>query len=273
MVKKLDLEWILTDQDVSVITRDLVQLRLEADLKLVPQIPDFMGKTYPQGRCKEIRDEVFDRIQLQIHHTSLPGLKLIRDRLAQGDSLFKVWGSLRDVYFQNAMIMGGWYFDVANDTVNPNKPRIEILPLHESGFSLISSFRQFSVIAKRYWKVEVYQNTVCPELAPFLPFVFVDKERKRSWIGEASNDMLAVATNSKFQAVIDVWSETPPIPEPLLSHWNTALESLRAMPFLTDKGQPLALCQHFAKLNYHQNNSVRDQIIMAFLKVPKLTLQ
>lgn len=265
------LSWVLTTNEVDAIVADLVQLRLEADLELVPKLPDFLGKTYPQGRCKEIRDAVFDRLQEAVQHADTPGLKLLQQRLLAGGTLEKVWGSLRDTYFQNAMVIDGWYFDVANDTVNPNKPRVEVLPLCESGFSKITSFLQFKLIAERYWNVQVYRNTICPELAPFLPFVFVD--RRRSWIGEASNDMLAVAMTTQFRSVAEVWPCIADLPQDLFEHWQQALKAHRSKPFLSHSGDVLALCQRYKEQLYHLDASIRDQVVMSYLKVPKLQFE
>ncbi|MBU2024391.1 MAG: hypothetical protein KJ609_18685, partial [Gammaproteobacteria bacterium] len=145
-------------EKVDIVIKSLANLRLLADLDLVPRYPHFGDKTYPLGRCKEIRDAVFVLLQEKLPQSTDPGLVLIRDMLSKGTVLKKVWGSLRDEYFQNAMVLGDWYLDVSNDTVNPNKPRVEVLPLIESQFYNIASFEQFVKIARSYWNVEVYRN-------------------------------------------------------------------------------------------------------------------
>jgi len=97
----------LTQQQLTLISIDLAQLRLIADLKLAPTMPYFAEKPYPIGRCREIRDEVFTLLQAQLPHTQKSGLSLLKDLIAQGSPLQKAWGSLRDEYFQNAFII--WF--------------------------------------------------------------------------------------------------------------------------------------------------------------------
>ncbi|MEP3113476.1 hypothetical protein [Nisaea sp.] len=49
---------------------------------LAPQFPEFSGKLYPLGPCREIRDAVYDPLVADIHQprcpTSLALLKFIR---------------------------------------------------------------------------------------------------------------------------------------------------------------------------------------------------
>lgn len=123
---------------------------LVSGLRPCSELSRFVGKTYPLGRCKEIRVAVFTLLRKKVQRPAEPGLRFIKDRLASGDTLKKVWGSLRDDYFQNAIVLGEWYINVSNDTVNPNKPRVEVLPLTKSGFSAITSFEQFVEVAKPY---------------------------------------------------------------------------------------------------------------------------
>ena len=69
----------LTQQQLTLISIDLAQLRLIADLTLAPTMPYFAEKPYPIGRCREIRDEVFTLLQAQLPHTQKPGLSLLKD--------------------------------------------------------------------------------------------------------------------------------------------------------------------------------------------------
>lgn len=260
------LQW--DTEQVNAIVADLASLRLLVDLELVPRYPYFGTKTYPLGRCKEIRDEVFMLLQQRLPQATEPGLVLIRDRLAQGESLIKIWGSLRGVYFQNAMAIGDWYLDVSNDTVNPNKPRIEVLPLANSGFAEISSFEHFVSVAQLYWKVDVYRNDICPALAPYMPLLYIAKNGS-CWLGEASDNMLAVATTSQFSASERILSTLPAPPQAAITGWKKALAALQQHEFLHQQGDAMEYCKAYRSKHYEQDSTIRDSAVMAFLTLPK----
>lgn len=130
--------------DVPTLLDYLGRLRRDVDAELAAQFPEFSGKPYPLGRCGEIRNAVWDLLVADIHQprcaTSLALFRFIR----AGGFGRKIWGVLRESYFQNAMQLGTFYVDVANDTVNPTKPQIEILPLKKSGMVPVSNFFHFA---------------------------------------------------------------------------------------------------------------------------------
>lgn len=255
-------------EQVSAIVADLAYLRLTVDLELVPKYPYIGSKIYPLGRCREIRDAVFTLLEKKLPTATEPGLVLIRERLVQGEVLRKIWGALRGVYFQNAIAIGDWYLDVSNDTVNPNKPRIEVLPLAQSGLEQITSFEQFVPVARSYWEVTVYRNEVCPALAPYLPLLFISKSGI-SWIGDASDDMLAVATQSQFVASERILASLPPPPAEASARWNEALSAMQQNDFLHQQGDALQFCQLYRNKGYHQDSSRRDSAVLAYLTLPK----
>ncbi len=256
------------DQDqVNAIIADLAKLRLRVDIDLIAKYPYIGAKIYPLGRCREIRDAVFECLAQKLPTATEPGLVLIRDQLAQGQVLRKIWGALRGVYFQNAMAIGDWYLDVSNDTVNPNKPRIEVMPLATSGFAEITSFEQFVQVAQHYWEVSVYRNEVCPALAPFMPLLLVAK-CGTSWLGDATDEMLSVATQSQFRASEQVLTRLPPAPPEALQLWRQALASISHDDFLHQQGDALDYCQRYRNQGYHQHHVERDRAVMAYLRLP-----
>ena len=259
-------EW--NTEQLNAVVNGLANLRLLADLDLVPRYPHFGEKSYPLGRCKEIRDAVFILLQEKLPQSTDPGLVLIRDMLSKGAKLKKVWGSLRDEYFQNAMVLGDWYLDVSNDTVNPNKPRVEILPLAASRFYSIASFEQFAKIARSYWNVEVYRNDVCPALAPFMPLIYVN-EKGVSWLGEANDDMLSMVMKSQFFSAESILSSLSTPPDAVMNNWKHALSQLKHNSFIHTQGDPLAFCQEYRAKQYHLDSVFRDRIVMAFLELPR----
>ncbi len=258
----------LNSDQINLIIHDLANLRLAADIELIPKHPSFNGKLYPLGRCKEIRDKVFLFLQESLLKSEEPGLSLIRKQLEQGASLKKVWGSLRDEYFQNAMVLGDWYIDVSNDTVNPNKPRVEILPLNEADFSSISSFEQFVKIARPYWEVEVYRNDIFPAIAPFLPLIYINK-RGISRLGYASHETLSLAIKSEFTASQSILSSLPSPPEDVKQKWQKLLENLPHNEFLHPQGDPIQFCKQYQSKQLYLDNSFCNSALDAYFKLPK----
>jgi hypothetical protein len=262
----LGVKW--TTEQIESVTKALADLRLLIDLELAPRYPHFNHKPYPLGRCKEIRDAVFTLLQEKLPQSTEPGLTFIRDTLASGETLKKVWGSLRNDYFQNAILVGDWYIDVSNDTVNPNKPRVEIVAFAESGFSDISSFEQFVKIAEPYWEVKVYRNDICPALAPFMPLLFV-ADNGACWLGEANDDMLAVAVNSQFSASESILSALPSPPHDAIEAWKAALLRLKHNTFLHQQGNALDYCKEYRVNQLYKGTAFRDSAVMAYLSLPK----
>ncbi|MBU1620476.1 MAG: hypothetical protein KJ556_06570 [Gammaproteobacteria bacterium] len=261
-----NMQW--DNEQINAVVADLARLRLQVDLELVPRYPYLGTKIYPLGRCKEIRDAVFMQLQQQLPQATEPGLLLIRDQLAKGKSLKKIWGALRGVYFQNAMSVGDWYLDVSNDTVNPNKPRIEVLPLASSGFAEVTSFEQFISVARTYWEVEVYRNDICPALAPYMPLLYVSKDGT-CWLGEATDNMLAVATTSQFSASERILLTLPAPPKQAVIGWQQVLSQVNHSDFLHQQGDAVEYCQAYRAKHYEQDPSIRDSAVMAYVTLPK----
>ncbi|MCP5195521.1 MAG: hypothetical protein H6974_01800 [Gammaproteobacteria bacterium] len=259
----------MTLTQIQAIAADLAQLRLQVDLQLAPVYPHFAGKPYPLGRCTEIRDGMFLQLQAQLPHSRQPGLALLKQQLDSGAVLKKAWGSLRDEYFQSAMLLGEWYIDVANDTVHANKPRVEILPLASSGFSAITSFAQFVKIARPYWQVEIYRNDVCPALAPLMPLLCVGKDNV-SWLSVANDDMLALAMHSQFGASEVILTALPPPPKAIALRWQSALQQLAANDFLHGHGNALDYCQDYREKQRHFDTAFRDRAVLAYAQLPKM---
>lgn len=257
-----------SSEQLTLLCADLAQLRLIADLTLAPTMPYFAEKPYPIGRCREIRDEVFTLLQAQLPHTNKPGLSLLKGLIAQGNPLQKAWGSLRDEYFQNAFIIGPWYIDVANDTVNANKPRVEILPLATSHFTPIKDFTQFVKIARPYWKVKVYRNEVCPALAPYMPLLCVG-ENGVSWLAAANDEMLNVAINSNFEESKRVLNSLPCVPVEVKERWKKVLANFSHDDFLLSVGDPVTYCIMYGQHSYQPDLAKRDAAVIAYLSLPK----
>lgn len=149
-------------------------LRADTDAVLQPQARPLRGQPYPYGYCQEITQHAVTTLWSRVAYGRSPGERALKAFLGQGGSAKMVWGALRERYFQNAIQLGSLYVDVSNDTVDLTKPKVEILPMSQSGLKLIDSAQHFVEIARRYWGVSAYANTILPSLAPLFPIVFVD---------------------------------------------------------------------------------------------------
>ncbi|WP_323794732.1 hypothetical protein [Nisaea sp.] len=228
----------------------LGKLRREVDTELAPQFPEFSGKLYPLGRCREIRDAVYDRLVADIHQprcaTSLALLSFIR----AGGIGRKIWGVLRESYFQNAMQFGTFYVDVANDTVNPAKPRIEILPLKKSGMVPVSDFFHFARIAGSYWNCDTYANTEFPGIAALFPIICVNRVGAGISLAPGSDQMIAMTRLRNFRPSLDFLQSAPSPPEPVRHELARRREAC-AHELMKTVGDPVAAVERaIGDLNY-----------------------
>ncbi|MCF6436709.1 hypothetical protein [Pseudoalteromonas sp. MMG022] len=261
----------MTLKDIDSLERELANLRLQVDLLLAPKCTSLSNKPYPLGRCLEIRDAMFKLIEQHLHNDP-SALSPMRQYMQKTNMpLTKVWGSLRDEYFQNAMVVGKWYIDCANDTVNANKPRIEIKPLAESGFSAIQSFEQFVKIAQSYWQVSVYKNSVFPALAPYLPLICKNKHGT-VWLAAANDDTIKMAMDSNFSLSERILKQLPEPPDSLLSSWqlSTKSHSKARDELLSHSGDPIDYCREYQHANLATNIEFRNRVVRAFISIPKM---
>lgn len=186
-------------------------LRAEVDAVLAPRLQAFSNKAYPLGRCREIRDGVFDRILAAVRSPDGDVPTLLRQFIAAGGVGRKVWGDLRGAYFQNAMQLGAWYVDVANDTVTPTKPKVEIVAFAQSDMRPILDFQHFAAVATRYWEVTVYANTVLPRLAPMFPLISAGGGGQ-VWLGAACDPMIELTRRDGFRPAEQALAVLPPPP-------------------------------------------------------------
>ncbi|PXW67345.1 glycosyltransferase involved in cell wall biosynthesis [Loktanella sp. PT4BL] len=153
----------------------LLDLRRQVDFELTATSPQKYGKSYPLSQCLEISKAVQKLVGTvdanQLSGPVLIGCLALRGFLAAGGEMRRVWGDLRGSYFQNAFQIGTLYVDVANDTVVPSKPKVEILPFEASGLVAIKDYSHFAKIAESYWSVTAWPNHVYPEIAPFFPLL------------------------------------------------------------------------------------------------------
>jgi hypothetical protein len=171
--KKLTEKWILPH--VETITDDLCKIRANVDKRLKKDIKH--SKSYPVGMCQEIRNEVYkEMLGASGMNKDLKGLQMVRNFIREGGILKAFWGIDQEKYFQNAIQVGTSILDVANDTVDPRKPKIVFYPDMETApIKRINSVEAMAEIMERYWGYEIYPNIYFPNLAPFFPIICIKK--------------------------------------------------------------------------------------------------
>lgn len=206
-------------------------LRAETDAALRPQLPDAAGKPYPYGRCEEISQNVFVRLQERLRQPTHPVELAVRDFVAAGGWLRSVWGVLRDQYFQNALQLGTLYVDVSNDTVVVTKPPVEILPIATAGLVPVRDLAHFRLTAERYWGATLYANHLVPTLAPLLPVVSVSPGRLVPGLQSACDYMIELMRRDGFRQA-QAWLRDGPAPPPdlKLPHLPADLQPWTADP-------------------------------------------
>jgi hypothetical protein len=138
-----------------------MKLRAKVDLELA-HFPD-----YPVGCCEFITRRV-RALALQE-----PWMKEWTDA---GLRLRRIYGILKDLYFQNAMQLGPLYIDPANDTVDIGKTPVEILPVREVPWVNLRDPAEYRRVAERYLNLKLYPNLCLSVLFPFMPYIAIDEK-------------------------------------------------------------------------------------------------
>jgi len=185
-------------------------LRAETDQALGKGAPALYGKPYPYGYCLEITRDVQARLRIRLERPTHPGERALKAYLKSGGDARRVWGSLRGQFFQNALQVGGLYIDVSNDTVDVKKPKVEILPVAQSGFATIRDAAHFASIAEPYWNETIYANVALPSLAPLFPMIGVNAKGEVR-IHSQGNYMVDLFRGSRF-TLSERWLEEAPVP-------------------------------------------------------------
>lgn len=197
-----------------------MDIRAETDAALGPALTGRYGKAYPLGCCREITLDVLDRLKARLVRPACPGARALRLFLTSGGTWRRIWGVLRGTYFQNALQFGGLYIDVSNDTVTVTKPKVEILPLDQSGIIAVRDLSHFADTARGYWKVALYANHALPSLAPLFPIISFSPKGAVG-LQSATDYMVAMLRRDRFRQSRD-WLEQAPPPPPQV------VEALRA---------------------------------------------
>ena len=247
-------------------------LRAQVDPLLSAEAPVKNGKPYPLGQCLEISLAVAKHLNLidpaGLTDSEKRGYRALKDFLAAGGTMRRIWGDLRGKYFQNAFLVGTLYVDVSNDTVVVTKPKVEILPFHESGMQPIADYAHFARIAEQYWEVSAWPNHVLPVLAPFFPMLTLGSDGAIKLHG-AGAYLMSLNLSQAFRPG-ESFLEREPMPQAV---FDLALAQLKHSPHLRPddpaQGRSLAL-QHtrdYRNNGWHQQQHMQQLIVQAGLMV------
>lgn len=249
----------------------LLELRCRVDRQLGAESSHKYGKRYPLSQCLEISKAVrhlVDTVDIsELSGPVLTGARALRRFLAAGGEMRRVWGDLRGSYFQNAFQVGTLYVDVANDTVVPTKPKVEILPFEQSGLNPITDFGHFARIAERYWDAQAWPNHVVPELAPFFPLLLETKSGGFE-LRDVGSYMMHLNLRSAFGVAADYLAQDP-MPDEVR---RRATQDLAAVYFLLPaptlpssagaaRHEALRTLQRYRSKDYHRDPHAQRRLI------------
>lgn len=254
-------------------------LRNNIDLMLRQNCPVKLGKPYPIGQCLEITLAVQQHLR-DAGEAMLQSVAAIRGYQAYtsfrkaGGTTRQVWGDLRGEFFQNAFQVGTLYVDVANDSVTPTKPKVEILPFVEAKLTPITDFRHFSRIATVYWKVQIYPNHVLPEWSPSCPLVCIGPNGNVI-IAEATYYMVTLTQRTAFKASEDVLRDDA-MPAEMFAYVAKHLAGTKGkLPHSAEEGRKAALqaCRKQRAKRWHQSRQRADESIIAVIEINRRLAQ
>tara|TARA_R110000796_G_C14544182_1_gene433237 strand:- start:987 stop:2177 length:1191 start_codon:yes stop_codon:yes gene_type:complete len=252
-----------------------LSLRAMVDPTLFQSKPIKLGKPYPIGQCLEITRAVQQKLPiaaaaLSDNAAATRGYKAYSAFRKAGGTVRQVWGDLRAEFFQNAFQVGTLYVDVANDTVTPTKPKVEILPFAEANLVPIADFRHFTSLATTYWQARIYPNHVLPELAPTLPLIHV-MPNGNIQIAEATQYMVALSQAKAFNASEEVLRDEL-MPTDVFTRIITRLGGTRwKLAQTPEQGRQAALyaCREQRAKKWHLSRQRANNSIKAALELNK----
>lgn len=249
--------------DPLALTRYFERLRRAVDPALAARHPEFAGKPYPLGRCREIRDAVLAALLERVNAPCEPMDAAVSLFLRSGGIGKKTWGVLRDSYFQNALQFGGWYVDVANDTVVASKPPVEVAPAGEAGMVAVRDYPHFAEIARRYWGAGVYRNSVFPRLAAYFPLIVVYPNGAAE-PGVASDQVAELTRRAAFRPSIEAL-EAFPDPPPAVA--EALARRAGDEPLLASDGDATAFIEQHVTEGRQDDLEFRRRCVVAYRKV------
>ncbi|MBP7334810.1 hypothetical protein [Niveispirillum sp.] len=245
----------------------LMAIRSGLDPQLCQLYPTVRDLPYPLGRCREIALAVRGELVRRIRAPRSRVEQALNSFIRQGGMFRPIWGALRGRYFQNAFQIGGLYVDVSNDTVTVTKPKVEILPMEESGMEAVRDIAHFCAVARLYWEVETYPNLMAPSLAPIISVVGLHASGRCEFIS-ASDYMVALSMRDAFHDA-EAWVAGGEAPTP--PHFAQMLErvppDLRPQSGMDPRMAAIEACRSARQAGRHLDNHWRNQRVSDFLRI------
>jgi glycosyltransferase involved in cell wall biosynthesis len=225
-----------------------------------------LGKPYPLGQCLEISLAVGQELKALDPRTLAPsaaaGHGALEAFFRAGGTMRRVWGDLRGQYFQNAFLAGTLYIDVANDTVVPTKPKVEILPFDQARLHPIADYSHYARIAARYWQATVWPNHVVPELAPYCPLITVSPAGVAS-LRDVGDYMMALTLSQGF-APSRAALAGEPLPGEVFERLAAALAG-SSLPLATGpeagRAEALRHCAAYRAKRWHRQPAILERML------------
>tara|TARA_R110002124_G_scaffold29013_1_gene101604 strand:- start:1360 stop:2352 length:993 start_codon:yes stop_codon:yes gene_type:complete len=237
--------------NADAIMRDMYELRAETDAHfralLTAKASDGPHRDsgtatgaadYPISFCLEITRHMLALMSREPVPVHMTGLQALHNFVRAGGQVKRVWGALRGGYFQNAIQVGTYYLDVANDTVTVTKPKIEMLLLADANFNNITSFFEFARVGQAYWKARIIPNIYFPNVAPFLPAIAFDAQGVMRF--EARNSyMFPMNMASRFRSGRDFVMDDRETPDALAPYAAAVRRYAALDPRCRERDHPL----------------------------------
>lgn len=154
--------------------------------KPLSSIPNTLSQ-YPEGRCFNITTITYNFV---MNNLDLPEFNLISTYLKEGGVFKIIWGGV-NLEFQTALQIGGYYVDVASDTVDWTEEKLTIAPLAKSDFYELHHYKQYARIKEPYHNCKIYRNDCLLEIALFFPFFIVCNETSKLHINTSHHMALS----------------------------------------------------------------------------------
>jgi hypothetical protein len=180
------------------------------------QVHNSIQTTYPKGCCSPITRILFNALSTDSIYEQYPRLSSIRQYFKSGNARV-IWGACRRQYFQTALQIGEWYVDVANDTVDVTKPKVEIhrMDSPDCPFEFIRDLKIYISIKESYHQVRVYRNSVFPKLVTQFPIIAISNTTENVEIDPSLYPYGLRKTDRDYEITL---SKLPELPTEII-HW------------------------------------------------------
>lgn len=121
-------------------------------------------KNYPIGCCFGLSKAFYTYLETEApdyikQHKKLNGIHKV------------VWGNIRNEFFQTSLQIGGYFIDVANDTVDPSQPKVKISKIGSIDFKNFNNLLEFIKVKEPYHETSIFYNDSIPEISDWFPLM------------------------------------------------------------------------------------------------------